>query len=36
MKIKDLFISKGTFQAHDRSQVRFQEDDWFGLEALKY
>jgi hypothetical protein len=31
MKIKDLFISKGTFQVHDESQ-----DDWLRLGALKF
>jgi hypothetical protein len=36
MKIKDIFISKGTFQVHDGSQIRFWEDDWLGLGALKF
>jgi hypothetical protein len=36
MKIKDLFISKGTFQVHDGFQVRFWEDNWLGLGALKF
>jgi hypothetical protein len=36
MKIKDIFISKGTFQAHDGSQVRFWEDDWIGSGVLKF
>jgi hypothetical protein len=36
MKSKDLFINKGTFQVHDGSQVRFWEDNWLGLGALKF
>jgi hypothetical protein len=36
MMIKDLFMSKGTFQAKDGSQTRFWEDNWLGLGALKF
>jgi hypothetical protein len=36
MKIKDLFMSKGTFQVKDGSQARFWEDNWLGLGALKF
>jgi hypothetical protein len=36
MKIKDLFIIKGTFQVHDGSQVRFWEENWLELGALKF
>ena len=35
MKVKDTFISKGTFVIHDGSQVRFWEDDWLGSGTLK-
>jgi hypothetical protein len=36
MKIKDLFMSKGTFQVNDGSQTRFWGDNWLGLGALKF
>jgi hypothetical protein len=34
MKLKDTFISKGTFVIHDGSQVRFWEDDYDGTSQV--
>ena len=35
MKVKDMFLSLGTFQINSGTQIRFWEDRWIGNSTLK-